>query len=397
MQEDFHYYATYAAAIIAGYSHEDSLQISYADQLTDCCTRTFLGEIDGPMSAATTQLQMELMEARTDILGIQDITRIWASFHFLPYDLYAVKEGRSKAYMSKYRLICNTNSDLLVDTVNLAMGKGLGAAGLAMHILADTWAHRYFAGTPSLVINNTDYCFSEIIEQEDGSEKDIPIVFRHNPTSPDDIDRHLYTNSLYQSNEINIMNLGHGRAGHFPDYSFARYRYLPAWGDYGEIIKDNPSDYYHAFCQVVYALKFLKGDMKAFEKDTYAFEECEPYREEIMSILKKRQLNANSDWKAFGEKLSGHEVEDFNLDKYKNEYIKAEKDGRDRTYLGAYFLAALAQKSMVTNKIYKSGNMLAGLSIDYDGKLFSRTGMKDFRLLIKAQAEGMIDEHTTES
>ena len=24
-----------------------------------------------------------------------------------------------------------------------------------MHVLADTWAHRNFAGTPSLVINNT--------------------------------------------------------------------------------------------------------------------------------------------------------------------------------------------------------------------------------------------------
>ena len=26
------------------------------------------------------------------------------------------------------------------------------------------------------------------------------------------------------------MNLGHGRAGHLPDYSFAHYRYQPAWG-----------------------------------------------------------------------------------------------------------------------------------------------------------------------
>jgi hypothetical protein len=31
-----------------------------------------------------------------------------------------------------------------------------------MHVLADTWAHRNFAGTPSLVINNTDYYFYEI-------------------------------------------------------------------------------------------------------------------------------------------------------------------------------------------------------------------------------------------
>ena len=24
-----------------------------------------------------------------------------------------------------------------------------------------------------------------------------------------------------------------------------RYKYFPAWGDYEEIVKDNPSDYYH--------------------------------------------------------------------------------------------------------------------------------------------------------
>ena len=42
------------------------------------------------------------------------------------------------------------------------------------------------------------------------------------------------------------MCLGHGRAGHLPDYSFMRYRYLPAWGNYEEIIKNNPEDYMHA-------------------------------------------------------------------------------------------------------------------------------------------------------
>ena len=65
-------------------------------------------------------------------------------------------------------------------------------------------------------------------------------------SAPDDLDNSIYTNSLYQRSENTIMNLGHGMAGHFPDYSFARYRYLPAWGGYEEIIKDNPSDYMKA-------------------------------------------------------------------------------------------------------------------------------------------------------
>ena len=87
MQEDFHYYATYAAAVLAGYSHEESMEICYSAQFVDLCTRTFLTRVKGPKNAATTQLQLELMDADTHIVGLQDITRIWASFHFLPKDL----------------------------------------------------------------------------------------------------------------------------------------------------------------------------------------------------------------------------------------------------------------------------------------------------------------------
>ena len=86
MQKDFHYYATYAAAIIAGYSHDESMEICYSAQFVDLCTRTYLKGINAPLSAATTQLQMELADARTDIIGLQDITRIWSAFHFLPKD-----------------------------------------------------------------------------------------------------------------------------------------------------------------------------------------------------------------------------------------------------------------------------------------------------------------------
>ncbi|MBQ2605191.1 MAG: hypothetical protein II589_09240 [Clostridia bacterium] len=382
MQEDFHYYATYCAAILAGYTHEQSMDICYSAQLVDMCSRTFLIKIKAPLSAATTQLQLEMMDARTDPVGLQDITRIWVSFHFLPADLNAkVRKGAGRLYKSKYRLICNTNSELLVNTVTLANGNGLQAAGIAMHILADTWAHRYFAGTPSLVINNTNYYFYEQIANENGEYKDIPISFRHSTSVPDDLENHKYTNSLFQSSESSIMNLGHGRAGHLPDYSFIRYKYLPAWGDYEEIIKDNPSDFYHAFCQMIYAMQYLHGDISKFMINTYAWNTAKPYEDEIKAIIKKRQLNAAADWKAFGERLSGKEIEPFDLSKYESEYIDAEKDNKNETFLGKFILAAMAQKSMVTNKIFLSGNLLAGYSIDFNEKGFA--GIKDYKMLVE--------------
>ncbi len=376
MQKDFHYYGTYCAAYLAGYSHEESLAICYSAQFVDWCSRTLLSTLKAPRAAATTQLSLEMMDARTDPVGLQDITRIWASFHFLPRDLNAQRKGCSKRYLQKYRLICGPNGDLAVDTVNLAKNGSLQAVGVAMHVIADTWAHQHFAGTPSLVINNTDRHFFELLPDDNGGFTARRVTFRHSASAPDDPERGVYTSSIFQNSENTIMNLGHGRAGHLPDYSFIRYKYLAAWGDYEETFKDNPADYRRAFGQLIYAMKYLRGEHETFEKDTYDMDAFAPYSDEIDAILTKRQLDACADWKAFGEKLSGREIPDFDIAAYQDEYRAAEKDAKDETFLGRFFLAALAQKSMVTNKIYKSGNRLAGFSVDFDEK--GLRGIRDY-------------------
>ncbi len=382
MNKDFHYYATYCAAIIAGYTHEEALDLCYSAQFVDLCTVSFIKSVKGPEAAATTQLQLELADARTDLIGLQDITRIWASFHFLPRDLFRQRGGNcGKTYMDKYRLIAGPNGELVKDTVELAKGKPVQAAGIAMHVLADTWAHRYFAGTPSLVINSTNDYFYEIIE-ENGEIRELPVHFIHNPAKPDDLDMHTYTNSIAQNKENSIMNLGHGRAGHLPDYSFIRYRYMPAWGDYKEIVKDNPHDYMCAFTQMVYALKYLRGENEKFEVKKYDKLAVAPYKDEIVSILTRRQLDSCSDWKALGEKLSGKNIPDFDLEKYKDEFAAApDDDARYKTFLGRFFLAAMAQKSMVTSRIFRSGNLNAGYSIEYSGD--GNIGIKDYMALFK--------------
>lgn len=377
MQADFHYYATYCASYLAGHTHEESLSICYSAQFVDRCTKSLLTEIKAPLQAATTQSQTELLGVSTDIIGLQDITRIWASFHFLPGDLKAPVKGL-KGYKNKYRLICAPNSDLLVQTVELAKNKDLQSVGIAMHVLADTWAHRNFAGTPSMVINNTDGYFFEILP--DGSERKV--IFSHNPGSSDDIENGHFTNTVYNVGETTIMNLGHGRAGHLPDYSYIRYKYMPAWDRYRECLKDNPTEYYKAFCQMIYAMKYLKGESDIFEKDTYDEEAVAPYKDRIMSIITKKQLDASADWKAFGKELSGNVIPDFEDLRYAEEYKAADKASADNTFLGRFIIAAMAQKSMVTHEIYKSGNMLAGFSIDYNKKGFG--GIRDYLKLVEA-------------
>ena len=68
------------------------------------------------------------------------------------------------------------------------------------------------------------------------------------------------------------------------------------------------------------------------------------------------------------------------MDTHVQEYLDAPSDATGETYLGKFILAALAQKGMVVNRIWSSGNPLAGRSIDYDEKGFA--GIKDFLPLI---------------
>ncbi len=372
MQKSFHYYGTYCAAYLAGYSHEECLAIGYCSQLVDRCSKTFLKDVGGPQDAATTQLTSEMARAKNDPFGIREVTRIWASFHFLPHDLYANPGKGGKRYRNKFRLICGPNGSLVADTVHLAKGKSLQAAGIAMHVLADTWAHSYFAGTPSLVINNTNRFFVELVPDGTGAFIERPVKFRHNPTAEDDYEEGLYTNSVFQVNEEAVMNLGHGRAGHLPDLSFIRYRYAPAWGNYEEILKDNPSDFYHAFTQMVYALKYLHGEQDSFTTNTYDTESVEDLKDEIMLMLERRQHEdgACADWCALAQKLSGQEIPDFDLDAYREEYEQAPKNEKAGTFLDNFFQAALAHKGMVVDRIFTSGNPLAGRSSGFSDTAF---------------------------
>ena len=117
-----------------------------------------------------------------------------------------------------------------------------------------------------------------------------------------------------------------------------------------------------AFCQMVYALRYLRGSVPSFETDVYDTEIIAPYKCEIDEILNRRQLSASADWKALGERLSGRVIEDFHVREHQQEYMDAPEEEKEQTVLGKFIAAALLQKSMVTNSIFSTGNRLAGIS-----------------------------------
>ena len=72
---------------------------------------------------------------------------------------------------------------------------------------------------------------------------------------------------------------------------------------------------------------------------------------------------------------------------YVDEYKNASDAERDETFLGKFIVASMSHKSMVTNKIFTSGNILAGFSIDYNKKGFR--GIKAYKKLVEQSMRNM--------
>ena len=126
-------------------------------------------------------------------------------------------------------------------------------------------------------------------------------------------------------------------------------------------------------------------ELKAFQKVSLKPGETKT----VTLTTDKRALSfwdeASDDWKAFGERLSGKAIKPFDIDDYQNEYQSASEAEKDNTALGRFIIAALAQKSMVTNQIYRSGSKLAGISIDY--RKWGFRGDRAFKKLLTAKGE----------
>lgn len=381
MNKGYHYYATLTAAHLAGYTLDEAVIIAHAAQLVDMCTKTYLLSLGGPVSAATTQANVELVSVRLDVVGRQDITRIWSSFHFLPYDLYAKAPWGPRSYREKYALICAPNGPLVSDVVELARGKGLEAAGICCHTVADTWSHAFFAGTPSLAINNVASAeLVELVEEGDGYAT-RRVTFVHRPAGSDDLVRNVYTQSMFSVEENSVMNLGHGRCGHLPDYSFMRYRYLPSWGNYRAVVKDNPRSFYLALSQMVHVLRYLHGEIGAFERETYEDEILAPYAADVEALLNTRTLDEGPLWQRLTDEIVGRQTPAFDRAPLDREYLACSAKAREQTMLGRFFRHAMAQKSLVTNRVWKSGNRLCGRSIEMGEGLFGV--LADYRALIE--------------
>lgn len=377
MNKDFHYYGTYFAAIMAGFDDGEARNIAFYAQFVDEGTKDTMDKLasDGRMGYVNVPPVCTVQSIGEQIreygnpkpftqAELAQVEPIWTAFHFLPGD-NAQNEQRQE-------LICQPNSSTVLTMVTRLIDECRPNAkyayiGMVMHILADTWAHKGFAGVPSWQLNEV---VGTVTDLRDNSS----YIYNH---LYDDINKNILQCTPVGPRENSVFYLGHGRLGHLPDLGHEKYKYTQkgADGEEKEVEKDNPADYENALCQMIYVMQCIKQENVLFNEGTF-LDINRNYFEPVirldiafvMQYLTKRKsdnkicakfgkLFTNADKKKLPDKyiLSGKgslfEYMNENEDEVRKYFDKKE----NRNLLAQFFDAAEKHKEFVLQK-YSSIN-----------------------------------------
>ena len=322
MEKDFHLYGTYYAARTAGFDHDASELIANAAQFVDDCKETVVYSSAGGGKIKHNKISINLPTGKKYdfypfLCGMEgpgwmalrknDFHRqTWPIFHFLPGN-YSIGrapsipghtprafEGQNYASCSPavhremdktFPLMCRPNSELVKGMINETVefyhkyGNStddsmrdllLLLVGLRMHVLADSFAHQDHVGTPDKKINGlkredltfTPYGRWDVVEWIPDFTREVPIRWE-NSASPTTCAAHAPGGrnvlGIIGAGREWTANLGHGRLGHLPDYSWMTYKYYPGWSN-GQETRNNPSQYMRAFLTMVHAMECIQNN-----------------------------------------------------------------------------------------------------------------------------------------
>lgn len=330
MNMDFHYYATYLAARIAQFSAKEAKIVAYAAQYVDDLSAFELDRnlLPGLRRVTPTVEKYETISYKNVIstqAAVRESEEIWSSFHFLPGNInkndpkrnYTGKRSWGRGYWKysygseeecAFSMMCLPNSELSEQMINdTCRYRGeaffLVLIGIRMHVLADTWAHSYFAGTPNWWVNEVVQSAEYLVETTEAEKRFDPYL-----KTPPAGAFHSYA------------YLGHARMGGIPDAPYMCYSYRPQWSE-NKIIKDNRSDFMKAFGQMISALKCIRSG-SCYKKDSY---EAVPNEisDKIIAIFKDVKYTvagAAAKWKKLIEELyPGESIEEYSSKKWREE------------------------------------------------------------------------------
>lgn len=221
MQKDFHYYCIAVLAKAAGFEKGDALAIAYASQYVDDSTES------EPIQVG----DLIFDPVRTAHIGLRSTEwstqkRVYIPFHFIPPNPI-----RSPGDT----FVTGPNSPFALMVLKEACQEQLGLRrlcriGVALHTVADTWAHQGFSG-------------------REHKENDVEGIYLREGESW----RHLQGENIYLDF---LPQIGHAEAGYFPDQSFLSWKYTRKSAN--EVVeRDNTTEFltaaetiYHRLCEV---------------------------------------------------------------------------------------------------------------------------------------------------
>lgn len=382
MNIDFHYYGTYTAARLAGYDFKSAQTIAYAAQYVDDSSMDMLKNDKGNyyitdfIPVPTVQSNMELGTNTSAYNGspqnVEQAARTWASFHFLPsnyganpgtksYSGVMSNEGTidcwsfDKESQEQFKLLCLPNNQLVKEMINDVTKNYRGTSyeiymtGLRMHVLADTWAHMYYAGIPAWFMNDA---LNDVYDITRG--KTISWVWVWPEIDRFNLENCTPTMPAYNS----YVYLGHGRMGHLPDYPWIKYRYTPLWSS-RPIIKDNPTEFMLAFKQMVKALRCIREGVP-FNVGVY--ENISQQNEAVINSILNTQVNNQSDiWRSNISKIRINNIpieapEIYDVNKWLNA-MKTAADKRQTDYY-KFNYSAVNHLNLIKGSLAKSNIFL---------------------------------------
>ncbi len=254
MQIDFHHAVTYVVARLAGFEKEEADVIAYSAQYVDDATND--GEIEftnGAMYGRSASAHKTV-----DYRNFQKLAnrRVWVPFHFLPGN-GGKPAGENPSERFIHKLVCYPNSMVAQDMVAECIKRkekpfALQLLGISAHVLADTFAHKGFAGVNHRINRVQDIK----VKRDREMKKDNRIVRRLKS----------FFGSLFNDAASEFVSdalpLGHGAALSYPDLPYLSWKYKNGLGDVVE--RDNPTDFVEAaneLCKMFQ--RFRRGDASA--------------------------------------------------------------------------------------------------------------------------------------
>lgn len=247
MNIDFHLYGTYVAALIAGCENTEAKNIAFSAQMVDDFTEDI--SHTGFTATSTKDIVIKnfyefLTNSDDSIDKLVNLCKSWMVFHFIPGVSIPGLLVDGDTVTDKSSLFCALGGEpinFLIQNDDSPLYNSPVSLGIGCHMYADVYAHMCFSG---LVTRNPVLAKKVLILEGDTDEEiDLPDYLGHLPFAAS----YAFPGGIF---------MGHGIAGHYPDISTVKLKYVWDSSD-GEtvFVKDNTEIFACAFSELIRIIK----------------------------------------------------------------------------------------------------------------------------------------------